>query len=74
MTLAKFLLENKGSTMNLGYLSVERADSILEELENEDPYSVFYMKVFKDGSAFVEGLKLESDGAAECIFDFTLIK
>lgn len=59
MKLATFLLNNGDEYMGhkqieLGEIPYDTLRSILEELQSEDPYHLFFMKVFTDGSGSVE--------------------
>lgn len=59
MKLATFLLNNEDEYMGhkqieLGEISYDTLRNILVELQSEDPYHLFFMKVFTDGSGSVE--------------------
>lgn len=59
MKLATFLLENKNEynghkQTELGEMTFGEIRKIMEALEEESPFHLFYMKMFVDGSGSVE--------------------
>lgn len=59
MKLATFLLENKNEynghkQTELGGITFDDLQGVVEVLQSEDPCHLFYMKIFSDGSGSVE--------------------